>query len=266
MKFLFILICAVHLPFSLFSQELDLNYRFGIPTKYLSIESTTNNGYQKSSANRMRSRFDSGLYFGYSHEIWKRIGLHATGGIEFSRETLYLPIVDPDGVYLEGVPISNGRFTYHLGIKKRFKIWEDRLFIDLGLRVVDRFPYRYEQNYSSDYKFSDRDWIEYKYDIDTYHGDYRVNDNIVENAIYTDLNAQLNLDVCFKLNQYLRLNVNTNYTRNNYFFYNYTYSARYYYNGSPTPTAIVEFQGIQGADFGVRNHYIYTEIGLKWTF
>jgi hypothetical protein len=62
------------------------------------------------------------------------------------------------------------------------------------------------------------------------------------------------------------LNVNASFTRNNYFFYNYQYSIRYYYGGSPVPNGFVDFQGVVGGDFGVLNDYLYLGVGLKYNF
>jgi len=247
-------------------QELDFNYRFGFPTNYFRIEKAGDNQTQKSSFNRMKARYDMGAYLGYSHLIWRRFDLFAVGGIEFSQEALYLPILDPNGLYLEGVSIKNNRFAYQIGLKKRFKIWDDKLFIDLGVRIVDRYPFKSEKSYSSDYKFSNREWIEYKYQIETYHDGYRINDNVVKLKNYLFLNAQLNLDLSFQLNEKLRFTWNTTFCRNNFFYYNYRYSIRYYYNNSTTPNGFAEFLGVQGGYFGVLNDYLYTSFGVKYMF
>lgn len=246
--------------------ELDLQFRFGSSTKNYSVNEPVVDGFYTGDVYRMRTQYDIGSVISYHYPIWKRFQIYATAGLEFSQSKHYLPIIDSYDRHVESVSITSNRFSWHLGIKKRFSFFDDKIHLDLGWRIVDRYPIQKNATYLSDFKFNNEDWIEYSYEIDTYYGSYRQNNKVVKFATYIDLNAQFEIDLSFDLSEKLRLQTGITYSRNNYFFYNYNYTFRYYYNGSSTPNETVQNIGAFPGDLGVLDHYLYLNAGLTYKF
>ena len=268
MKKLFFIIFSVLLALPTFCQknELEFQYRFGTPTHNFGVIHPVESGVYSPKFRGMRSQFDFGGILLYQRLIWNKIGLYAVGGLEWSQGRYYLPIIAPTGLghHLESVSIENNRLALHVGLKKRWKFWDEKLYFDLGLCIVDRYPLKKYQNYNSDFKFNNEDWIEYRYEIETFHGQHLPNSDGIQNRNYIDLNAEVSADLSFFMRDRFRVKLGLSYSRNNYFFYNYNYSIRYYYNGSTTPSATSEVEGLASGYYGVRDHYVYTSLGVTF--
>jgi hypothetical protein len=103
--------------------------------------------------------------------------------------------------------------------------------------------------------------------LETHHGEHLHNPDGIQNGKYMYLNLNYSLDVKFNLAKNLYFNFGVNYTRNNIFFYNYTYTTRQYLNGSPVPTDTYTDHGIEElAHYGVRDHFLYLSSGLTYKF
>jgi hypothetical protein len=122
--------------------------------------------------------------------------------------------------------------------------------------------------YSSDYTSNNEDWLEYRYELTTYYDNDHHASGIPIGFIQP-LNLELNATVKFNVYKNLFLNVGVSYTRNNIFFYDYSYDILYYQNNSSTPTASYSFLGLAGnggQQYGVRDQFVYLNAGLSYKF
>lgn len=268
----FLTLVTIIITLSAHSQrhELNLNYRFGVPTNNFTIltpDGLTNHNYLKT-----RSVHDQGLTLNYKYEIWQKANLFLSTGIEFSGSKHYQPIyaIGDSKNHLDNIIIRKNRLTVHLfGIHKQFNLIDDRLLIDIGWDVINRFYFPKSDRYYSDFKSNNEDWIKYKYEFITYYDKYYENDGTVDNRRYMYLNADVNLHFIGKISNIIYVDFGFNYSRNNVFFYDYTYTVQYYYGGSPTPTSTWSFLGIDGLfdpKYAIRDHYIYLSLGLSYKF
>lgn len=269
MKIIFICFFAIG---SVFAQknELQFNYRFGFPTNNLKeISSYSGNNINEYKNMRVRSLYDNGLTFNYKHQIWERIKLYANIGFELSHSKHYQPLIDPTGRLLENIEIASNRVGLYLGLNKQIHLYDSKLILDFGIQFVDRYPLKKQVDYVTDYHFGIQNWIAYKYELNTYYGEFHSNDGTVQNLPSLYLNLDYNFNIKFKLRKNMFLNLGFNYSRNNYFFYDFKYSILYYYNGSSTPTESYEFYGLSGSNnpkFPVKDHFFYVNTGITYKF
>lgn len=269
MKIIFICFFVIG---SVFAQknELQFNYRFGFPTNNLKeISSYSGNNINEYKNMRVRSLYDNGLTLNYKHQIWKRIKLFANIGIEISHSKYYQPLIDPSGRLLENIEIASSSIGLYLGLNKQIHLYDSKLILDFGIQFVDRYPLKKQVDYVTDYHYGIQNWIAYKYELNTYYGEFHPNDGTIQNLPSLYLNLNYNFNLKFKLRKSMFLNLGFNYSRNNYFFYDFKYSILYYYNGSSTPNESYEFYGLSGSNnpkFPVKDHFFYINTGITYKF
>jgi len=257
-----------------FSQnhEVSLNYRIGIPTSTFQVTDPTfeNNQFENQYTHRqVHSQFDHGAILLYKWKFWNRFKLFLSGGVEVSSSKHYQPLIDPSSRLLENIRIKNDRIAFHIGLNKQFEFYDSKVILDIGLHVVDRYSTTKTDTYSKGLHFNNEDWIEYSYDLKTYKGRYYENNMGIDNKKYMYINLNYSLNLMFRLMEGTFLNLGASYTRNNIFFYDYQYSINYYTNGSTTPTSTVNFEGLDGnfdPKYGVRDHFLYFNVGLLYKF
>lgn len=249
--------------------ELQFNYRFGYPTQNLKVISqyagSNINEYQN---NKVRALYDQGLTLNFKRQIWKKIHLYANVGLELSQSKHYFPLMDPSFRLLENININSNRVGLYFGLNKQIHLYSSKVILDLGIQFVDRYYLKNEVNYQTDFHTTVQDWIQLKYELNTYYGDYYKNDGTIENIPSFYLNLDYNATLKFNLKKNLYLNFGLNYSRNNHFFYDLKYTVNYYYNGSTTPETY-EYLGLSGSGnpkFPVKNHYIYLNTGITFKF
>ena len=130
---------------------------------------------------RVRSLYDNGLTFNYKHQIWERIKLYANIGFELSHSKHYQPLIDPTGRLLENIEIASNRVGLYLGLNKQIHLYDSKLILDFGIQFVDRYPLKKQVDYVTDYHFGIQNWIAYKYELNTYYGEFHSNDGTVQN-------------------------------------------------------------------------------------
>lgn len=250
--------------------EFQVNYRFGYPTNNLKMVSAySGNNINEYKNMKVKSLYDNGLTFNYKYLIWERIKLFANCGFEISQSKHYQPLIDPSGRLLENIELSDNRIGFYLGLSKQIHLYDSRLILDLGIQFVDRYPFEKRIDYKTDYHYGVQNWIEYKYELNTYFGEFYPNDGTIENIPSFYLNLDYNANLKFKLRDNIFINLGFNYSRNNHFFYDFKYSILYYYNGSSTPDDTFEFYGLSGSNnpkFPIKNHYLYLNTGITFKF
>lgn len=267
------LISIIFLSFGIQAQqhEFQFHYRFGFPTDNLKqVETKTPTGYiNEYQYKKARTLFDQGSILSYKYKIWKKHNLFLTGGIELSQTKYYVPIIDPHERQLDNIEITYDRFALHFGLNKQFEFYDSKIILDIGFQFVDRYPLRKQKDYVIDFKTSNQDWIEYKYELNSYFGKYYQNDGTIKNNRNIHLNSDYNATLKFKLKSNFYFNLGFSYTRNNFFFYNYKYSILYYYNGSTTPNETYNFWGVSGVfdpKYPVRDHFFFINTGISYKF
>jgi hypothetical protein len=217
---------------------------------------------------KVRSLRDIGLTVSYKYNVLKKYNVFAVGGVEYSKSTHYLQILEDGGSHLDNVIIDGNRIGLKIGISKQFHFYNSRLLLEFGFNAVKRISIFPSRSYSSDFVFNEtQDWIEYKYDLTAYYDDYFPNDLDLLPSKFKNINLESSIGLKYKLVENLYLNTNLTYTRNNIFFYDFSYTINYYMNGSSTPTSTYKNLGIQdGYKFAIRDHYLYFSAGLSYKF
>lgn len=248
------------------NHEVSLNYRIGLATNQNQI---TTPGYDNHLAYKMaETRYDHGIKFRYGYNIWKKMNLFVSGGLELSNSKHYLRVTNGGGGYhLANIEMDMSRFAYHIGLNKQFKFFDNKLILDLGVHIVDRYYFSESKTYSQENTVSHLDWIQYSYELETKHGEWYLNPNGVRNTRYMYLNLDYSLDMKINIAKNMYLNFGLSYTRNNIFFYNFTYRVMQFQGGSTTPTSIYTNHGIEETSkYGIRDHFIYLNTGLSYKF
>lgn len=219
---------------------------------------------------QMKSICDWGTVFNYKYRIWKKGKLYLASGIEFSQSKHYLPINPKNDRMLENVRINQERLVFRLGLNKKFHFFDGRISLDIGIHLTKRFYFKKIKQYSDGYKTKYISNVEYKYNIETIHDYYQppivgYNKHRIMHAFHWDYNVTLGIKL--KKNTILRLGVS--YTRNNNFYYDFTYTARYYSPYDETELIHTEkFFGLQlfNLKFVSVNHNIFLRAGVAYTF
>jgi len=271
----FLTLSFVLLAFTSFSQkhEVGINYRYGVPTQNFKIFEP--DGITRYHYLEARSVSDFGIIFKYKYKIWERAGIYISGGLEYSKSKHYQPIyaIGNASMHLDNIVINKSRYTLNwFGIHKQFNLFENKLIVDLGCDVVDKFYSSKIDNYSSDYIKNTNpgdQWIDYSYNLTAHYDEYYENNFHIDGSNFKYVFLDWSLQLKFLLKQNLYFDFGFNYTRNNIFFYDYTYSVRYYIGGSTTPTNIYNHGGLTGLfdpKYAVRDHYLYLHFGMSYKF
>lgn len=263
-------ICILFLiSFQSFAQnnEFQVHYKYGIPTNNLHAIQPVVNGVSTLQIMKVRPIYDQGLTALYKYKIWKKYKIFLIGGIEIASSRDYQPIY-ANYRHLDNIEIITNRFGLHYGLHKQFEFYDAKLILELGVQFVDRYYFQNEVDYTNgDFQSNNEDWIEYKYDLKTHHGEMYDNNKTVELKPYLYLNSEYNATLKFKVTKNMFFNVGFSYSRNNIYFYDYTFSVLYYYNGSTTPNGYFNENGIIGDEkHAVRTHYFYLNSGLSYKF
>lgn len=252
--------------------ELDFNYRIGFAASSLKVLDPTfeDNIYENQyTYNYVKPQFDQGVTLLYKWKFFNEAKLFLTGGIEFSSSKYYQQLIDPNDRLLDNIRLSSNRFSFRLGLNKQFQFYHSKVILDIGCHIVNRYYFKTKSIYYTDFHFNNEDWIEYKYNLTTYYGKYYENNVGIENKRYMYLNLDFNINLMLELFKNTYLTFGVSYSRNNIFFYDYTYTINYYNNGSSIPTSTFSFEGLEGAfnpKFGVREHYLYFNFGMSYKF
>jgi hypothetical protein len=270
--FIAILICSLPHLGNTQNNEISFNYGIGIAINKLRIVDPTfeNNTFENQYSHmKAKSQYDHGATILYKRSIFKKLKLFATAGVELSSSKHYQELIDPYERHLENIRLTSNRIAFHLGLNKQFEFYDSKVILDLGCHIVDRYALNKTKSYATGFHYNNEDWIEYKYDLTTYHGKYYENDGVVESKAYMYLNLDFSATLMLELSTNMYLNLGVSYSRNNVFFYDYSYEINYYYNGSTIPSETQTFEGLQGdfdPKFGMRDHYLYFETGLSYKF
>ncbi len=260
-----LLIILFLIPISLSSQnhEVNINYRIGGATNELSRISPRAD-YSPGYIN-MQSIYDQGITFDYKYQIWKKIGLFVYGGFEVSNSKHYFKIIEYPRRHLANVIIRQNRYAFKFGLNKQVKLYDGKILLDIGVHFVDRYYMSKSQKYSQELTQSYLSWKYYSYDLETFYGEYYLNHGGVENKGYMYLNLEYTLNLKFKLKKQLYFNFGLNYSRNNIFFYNYSYTILSTYQGGGT--SYFNDLGVQEpSKFAVRDHFLYLSLGFSYKF
>lgn len=251
------------------NQELSIDYRIGLASNRLLSNTPTQ--YTQYDYQKMRSMYDQGLVLGYQYKIWKRFNLFLSGGLELSQSSYYLPLVDYHQTlhHLDNIEVKQQRYTLRYGIHKQFTFYEGKVVLDLGCEVVDKYYFNSYHKYSSDFKTNSLDGTRYSYTVKTYYGGIYNNDEHIHSKGYFYLNADYMAKLKLRLHRNVFLDLGVTYSRNNIFFYNYSYSLVYYQNGSPNPTGTYNQQELDGdyhPKYIIRDHFLYFNAGVTYKF
>ncbi|MFT6245365.1 MAG: opacity protein-like surface antigen [Salibacteraceae bacterium] len=248
------------------NHEISLNYRIGLATNQNQITNPDFSNHLE--YKQADTRFDQGVTLDYGYKVWKKLNLFVSGGIEVSESKNYFRITDgPGGYHLANVEMNTGRFAYRIGLNKQFSFFENKMILDIGCHIVDRFYFSDSKLYSQPATTSHLDWIDYEYELETKHGEYFLNPNGIQNKMYMFLNLDYSLGLKLKVSKNMFMNLGLNYARNNISFYNFNYVVTHYDGGSSIPTSIYTNEGIEDiAKYGIRDHFIYLNMGLSYKF
>jgi hypothetical protein len=252
------------------NHELQLLYKFGFSTRNLSVVNPNSEvfAHDFDFVRTPRCQFDQSANLSYKYSVWKQRKLFLIGGIDISQTKYYFPLIDGENRHLGNIDIRNNKWSYNLGLNKEFYFYDSKLVLELGIVFKDVYPFNKTVKLNSDYTLASREWIEYKYDFDAYFRQNFPNNGSNRGYHLANIRTEYSLGLKFKLYNSFYLSANLSYQRNNYFYYNYSWQAQYYYNNSASPNGWYSFQGFQDTDtkFFVNDDFLYLSIGASYKF
>lgn len=247
------------------TNDISIAYRFGFATQDLTVLNPTL--VTRYDHTKVQSVYDQGISVLYAMPIWKKHMVYVNTGADFSRSKHVQPIIEPDRrTHLDNIILEKDRVGLHLGLHKRFSFMEDNLVLDIGSDLVYRLflskDFSQAKTYSIDFKSNNEDWIEYKYDLTTFHGEYFDNDALVNHSgsVGLDINAFLR----FRTGEQSFINAGFNLTTHNIFFYDYAYSINRYTGG--VLSSSYTYLGLPDSKFGIRTTNLYFNVGYTYVF
>ena len=253
--------------FSLYigAQECDLSvtYRFGFALQDLKVLNPSL--ITRYDHTKVQSVYDQGINLSYATPLWKKQLVFVNGGFDFSRSKHVQSIIEPDRrTHLDNIILEKDRIALHLGLHKRFSLMSGNVEVDLGSDLVYRFflnkDFSQAKLYSTDFISNNEDWIEYKYNLTTFHGSYFENDARINHSgsVGLDINAFLKL----KMGTQSYINLGFNLTTHNIFFYDYTYSINRYSDGIISDS--YTYLELPESKFGIRTTNLYFNLGYTF--
>lgn len=244
------------------SNFLSVEYRFGQPLDLKPQTFGLDEGYEYQNAENI---FEQGLGVDYAHAFWKKFLLYGNVGFDLSGTRRYQKLVDFRGRrHIDNIILNDYRFDIHLGIEKRFALFDSKLMINTGWRLVLRTSFEKSIDYTSDFRtfdYGNGNFIAYRYDLTTHHGTFYKNpaginqSGKVGNEFFAGFNIKMTDNIYF--------NFNMNLTTHNVFYYDYSYEALYFTNG--IQTLDVEVHGfLSERKFGVKNNFFFLSTGLSF--
>lgn len=218
---LFVLVLFSYTAMAQNNQNLSLSA--GI--KYgLDIEGRLSNDSYNFIKNDVVSQHNFGGYIDLRYRFGKRHNWHLKVGAEISRLSFYQRIIDErlSGQEYPAVKMSNTWAAVNFGIHKYFKLYDDHLFIDIGLE----FQFRRYQN-------DDKNYIKNNFQIDS--GSYLINNY----ELYVDyqlntkiesfkLTPQVYLGLKYQINSVIFVNFGLQLSYPHFINTRYTHNIRYF--------------------------------------
>lgn len=247
------------------NHEVKLNFCYGVSQDHFSVQNSDKVG---TSLMEMRNLLDRGLNIDYKYLLWKKHLVYVAGGIEFSEAQHYYPIIDGKR-HVANINIKKERLAIFLGAHKQFKLYDDRLRLELGWKIKKNLFRNLKDVYSAEMVQSEQDWIKYSYQLITYqNSDEYYTPGYISSGAEPSFHTELELGVKFRLKRSLFLDFGISYSRRNIFFYDVQYSVYNYFNDGQLNYSYT-YAGLAAAEnekFGVKDHYIYTNFGLSYQF
>ena len=268
--YLTISLCIITLTVGL-SQNLDFKFRYGFATNRLkSFYSSDQKGQL------MDLKGVSDLTFVVDYKIPLKFKTSYFLGLEFGHTSGYLPLIGwgADSRLLENLVYNKQRISLRwLGIEKRFNLIDQKLWISANIVLLSRFYLGNEKRYSSGFKTNNEEWIEYQYDLRTYHNKI-FETNPQHNFFDQYVNTEYGLQLVGKIGDKLNWNFNLTYYRNLYNYYNFEldiiYNKILIMDGVETPyTEIYDntwYQSFNDEKLIQREHYFALGFGLSYKF
>lgn len=253
--------------------ELSVQYRFGTPTQNHTLQETDESNVINYL--EVRSQYDHGTILSYSYNVWKAQNLYLSGGLEYSVSKHNQPVVSTEAIQqLDNILISSKRYSYRFGLNKQFSLYDSKMFLDFGVHFVKRNPVKMRVDYKRDMDFSQREWIhwiEYGYELNAYYDGRYDESGFYDNTSPFNVfhwNTEFSMTLKWKLYEWLLVNMGFSYSRNNIFYYDYTFDVNIYHNNSETPTASDTQLPFKPDNpewkQQVRNHFVYINFGVTF--
>lgn len=246
------------------NSEIGISYRFGIPLNNLTPLPIPYNNNITSDTRSIKPLNDQGFQINFQGLFWKKLKLYYSFGYEYSVSKDYLHIFTPQPI--DNIFIKNNRTVLLFGLHKHFHFYDNKLILDLGLDLNKRYSEFDQSSYKSDFHFSQNyNWIDYSYQINIYSelpGDFNSIGNKLKNI---SCNYSLHLKFLLKKNFYFKFGVE--YIRNVIYYYDYTYTTRFYYGGSDTPSEINTYNAQDPyIKESINKKYLYLTSGINYKF
>lgn len=254
-----------------FSQSLDFNFRYGIPTNPFRPYYT---GDQKEQLMNARTVADFTLITDYKIPCLFKTNYFF--GLEFGHTIGYQPLIGwgSDRRLLENLVYTKQRISLRwLGLEKRFNLLDEKLWLSANLVFLSRFYLGNDKGYSTDFKTNNDEWIEYRYDFRMYHNKVH-NAETQLNFFDLYLSTEYGLKLGGVINDKIDWNFNMTYYRNLYNYYNFELDIMYHktliVDGVETPfTETYDNawnQSFQDDKLLQREHYFALGFGVSYKF
>ncbi|GAB5418443.1 MAG: hypothetical protein Crog4KO_33430 [Crocinitomicaceae bacterium] len=261
-KNLLVLFAVIQFSVNAQEQLISINSSWEFPINSFSPPKLDN--FNKFDHRKLRSLDGVFIDIGYARNIWSRFDVFVGGNVDFSNTEYFFPILESNGTQVAEVNFNLQRLSFMGGVYKRFKLYENRLQLDIGFNIGRRLFPQKTKSFSSDFSPTINDWIEFDYTIATHRGEF-FDDNDIN--LFRPFNGIVEYDMFlnanFRLSDKLLLQAKLDYSPNYYIFYDVRYQLNYYVNGSETVTGVYAYNGIQeGVKFVIKNNFVRLGGGL----
>ncbi|MFK8006368.1 MAG: hypothetical protein AB8H03_08360 [Saprospiraceae bacterium] len=262
------------------THEISFSMRAGISSDSFSKSST--NFDSEFGYNRIQTVSDKGLFLNYGYKFSKRFNLFLTAGFGYSKELHQFPILAREITFVRQVHLvdfEKDRLAINFfGLKKRFTNKRKNFSLELGILYNQRYyTENLERIVEENWQVSDRlNWIEYRYDIEVIHGEYKIdfNHGKKRNRIgrgQIELGKfDLELTALWNITNELKFTFGAAISPRHIFYYNHDYESRKYINGELDPAGSINYVGVAGDSdyngFGKKNNFYYLTSGLTYSF
>ncbi|MGV6862739.1 MAG: hypothetical protein ACWA41_13285 [Putridiphycobacter sp.] len=160
-----------------------------------------------------------------------------------------------------------------LGLSEQIRLKKsDNIYLEISGGIYYKYYHNNHKNYHSDYKYNNEDWIEYSYNINTYHN-YTYYPN-GRKALVFNANGWMSSNLKFQLQNNLYFNIGMEIIYGFRFYYDTFNSIKYHLTHIDTETGEITYSTVTENHHGLiafpkaisLDNFIYTTVGLTYKF
>lgn len=212
---------------------------------------------------------DIGTLVGYEYNLFKSTNTYLYAAYEISKAHHTYEVFQNNDFQVfnnnkDKIEVHTRRSTFHLGVRQRFLLLDDKIQIGLGVGFAKRVYPENKRRYlgSADFE-SETQSVHVDYHLTTFHdGRHTLGGFIPYSSI---INFDSDIFVAYQLNDYLSVKLSFMYNRNHYIYYRFGYRATI--QNSETPFGVINssegYLGQNNSKKFTRSHNQYLSLGIE---